>query len=117
MPRFQITGQLDINYYLVLNNMRDKAESRCQFGPYESKEAALAYHDSQLADQVWEDTGASGIEPYFNNQVFRKSFKKGSNLEWMNPLQPTERDEPGFFGHGVFRVLENLDIQSQTRLG
>jgi hypothetical protein len=119
MPRFSITGEIDIGYYLVLNDMRGRLEGQTPFGPYDSAEAALAFHDSEKAPESWKDPiGERLTDPCdYHGKVFNKSFKKGSALEWMNPLMPYEREKPGSHGHGVHRVLENLEIKTQTRIG
>jgi hypothetical protein len=55
-------------YWLVLNLMRDRAESQRAFGPFRSREDALALHDAELADEAWTDDN------------YRKSFRSISGL-------------------------------------
>lgn len=115
--RFSIGGEIDIGYYLILNDMRNRLEKQTVFGPYESHSAALAFHDGELAEAPWNDVRNELIEPEdYPNKRFGKAFKKGSILEWMNPLLSHERERPGSHGHGVRRVLQNLDITSQARI-
>lgn len=103
--RYSITGAIDEGYMLVLNPMTDRVESSMPFGPFETAEKALAFHDMHRAPELWKD-----------QDRWQKSFKKGSPLEWMNPLQPAEREKPNSFGHGVVFMRHNLQIFSKTKL-
>lgn len=115
MARYRITGTVDIGYWLVLNNMRDRLESCTPFGPFDTPEEALQFHDSQKAETSYVEEGPDGFEPDAMRN-FRKTFKKGGPLEWMNPLLDSERHQPSRFGHGVRRLMENLEINTQVKI-
>jgi hypothetical protein len=114
MALYHITGTAEIGYWLALNLMRDRLENITLFGPYDTKEAALAYHDGELAAEPWDDV-QEGAGHIGYAKTWRKVFKKGSPLEWMNPLHQAEREEPGFHQHGVHLRILDLKITSQVR--
>ena len=76
-------------YALVMNPMTDRAESQRIGAVSYDKQKLIDFHNSELADEIWEDGR------------FRKSFKKGSPLEWLNPIYSTEFEQRGTFGHGI----------------
>jgi hypothetical protein len=90
--------------YLCLQGMRGNSENQTFFGPFDDKQAAIAWHDGELAVQVWQDKGTDD----FGNvavKTYHKAFKVGSELEWFNPLLPDERLEPGHWGHGTHTLV------------
>lgn len=114
MPKYRVELEVDIGFVLVLNLMRDRIQAQREFGPYPSRQAAIDYHNSQLAPQPWKDVGDS---EFADNQTFVKAFKKGSPLEWMNPLRPEEFSQPGPYGHGIYEIISEQREISRTLIG
>ncbi len=100
MPKYIITGEVITGWFLVLNPMRSNAENRAKFGPYETAEAAKAFHSAELVP-AYSDTAPDSFN-VGSNKTYRKSFRAGGPLEWMNPLTENELITPGAFGHGIF---------------
>lgn len=85
-------------FYLLLNPVYDRAESIRAFGPFDSLQSVLAFHDDNL---IKDDTKVeqSVSDPY------SRSFIEGP-LFHMNKLCPDERGgDPGTFGHGIAQLL------------
>lgn len=74
-------------FKLILNPMTDRAESGRIVAIAYDRDEMVAWYNSQLADEVYQDG------------QWNKSFKKGSQLEWFNPV--FELDEIDMFGHGI----------------
>lgn len=94
-----------------MNLMRDRAESQRAVGPFDTREEAIEFHESEKAAKPWHDEGPSGFTG--ETVTFTKTFKPGSVMEWLNPLEPSEIECSGPFGHGVFQwdfiqVLERV---------
>lgn len=117
MANFQATVILDVSFFLVMNMMRNRCESQSAYGPFDSFELALAFHDGELAPESWSDKGRSDFSD--GEVSFCKSFKQGSPLEWFNPLTGEEREKGkrGVFGHGIYETTSIVSIQSQTQIG
>lgn len=103
---YLIEAVAEFHYQLVLNPIRSSAESQRFFGPFPTIEGVIAFYKSHLVEPYTE------TEPsLYNGQstVYRKTFRKGSPLEWMNPL-PDHDDllSPTTFGHGIHEVLVDI---------
>lgn len=85
-------------YILCLNPMTDRLESR--------KVICLATSIEKLKEWYFEQ---KSDKPY-NDDKWYKKFKKGSELEWFNPL-PNEVNFGEFndYGHGVFFDWFNME--------
>lgn len=105
MPKYHIVSEITTGFYLVLNPMRGRMEEHREFGPYQSKQEAINFHNSSLAPATYQEEGPSGFGS--GNQIFTKAFNKGSPLEWMNPLRPMEFDQPGSYGHGIYELVDS----------
>ncbi len=64
-------------FILILNHMRDRIEACSPRACAETKEAIEAFLARETAPAVYDD-----VE---DGHTWRKTFKKGSQLEWMNP--------------------------------
>lgn len=73
-------------YYLVMNPMTDRTESSRIAVMSENKERLVKYYVDNI------------IEVYDDGH-YRKSFKKGSPLEWYNPIRLDGVLSP--WGHGL----------------
>ncbi len=116
MPRFAVTAIANVQYWLLLNPMVGRIEAHDKFGPFESKEAALAFHDAEKVEP-YDDEGRDFFA--FNEdatKIYRKNFRKGGPLEWANPLTPAEREQPGQWHHGVHEVVEYDNIVRGAQL-
>lgn len=116
MARYQITGAVNIDYVLVMNMMRNRTESVTEVRRFDSKEELIAWYNAQLVP-VYRDEGPSGDFGGPETQIYNKSFAKGSELEWFNPLRPEEFERPNHYGRGVHLSYSNLDIEAKTLIG
>jgi hypothetical protein len=116
--RYQITAEVEYDYVLILNPMTGNLENRQQFGPFPTREALKAFYDAEVVEP-YEDQGPDFFSTVgATTKTYRKSFRKGGPLEWMNPLMPSEWEQPGFHHHGVHEVLAQiLNVYSKTPLG
>ena len=78
-------------FVLAMNQMQGRAETYTEVARAETREALVAFHERLRVD------------PYTDNR-WHKAFRKGSPLEWFNPLTPSELEGMGtnHFGHGIF---------------
>ncbi len=105
IQRVLIQAYATVTYYLVLNPMMGPMEGRAEFGPFLTKEDALSFMDAEKVETYSDQ----GVDTYNGGtKTYSKTFRKGGPLEWMNGLNPAERDCIGYFGHGVHRVLGDL---------
>ena len=74
-------------YYLVMNSMTERTESANIALMSDDKEKLINYYTNNLE--------------YYQDGNWSKSFKKGSFLEWYNPLWNLEENNPSIFGHGL----------------
>ena len=105
MPCYRITAVAVYESYLVLNPMMGNTEGQAKFGPFVTREAALAFYNQYKVDH-YTDEGPNTFDG--GTKMYTKSFAKGSPLEWMNPLNSFEMDSPGYHGHGIHEVLADV---------
>lgn len=115
MARYQITGEIDISYVLVMNLMRDRIENATEIRRFDSLEELRLWYNGLLV-APYSEMGPSGMIGE-RDQMFNKTFQKGSELEWFNPLREEEFTTPNHWGHGVHLVYSNLDIFNRTKVG
>ena len=104
--RQQITAIATFEYVLVLNPMTGNTEQGAEFGPFPTRDAALAFYNGEKVENYSEE-GPNMFGP--EKKKYQKAFRKGGLLEWMNPLHPTELEQPGIFNHGIHEVVTKLD--------
>lgn len=94
-------------YKLVLNNMTCNAEQGSIVAISTSHEKLVDWYHSQIAPKPWKDG------------QWRKTFAKGSPLEWYNPCHSLQLHDTYPFGHGVsdewVRECVYLDILEKGR--
>lgn len=73
-------------YYLIMNPMTDRAESGRIAMMSTEKDRLISHYKNEL------------VSPY-NDDRFRKVFKKSGPLEWFNPVLTMEGVDT--FGHGL----------------
>ena len=76
-------------YKLILNPMTGRCESGSVVAISLDYCKLVAWYNSQKAPTEYRDGG------------WNKTFKKGSRLEWFNPVSSLELNELGVFGHGI----------------
>ena len=106
MTRYAISAIATYEYWLILNPMMGNTENGVQFGPFPTRQDAVAFHNNEMVTPYTEDgpcTFGGGTKSY------SKTFRKGGPLEWMNPLQAPEFEKPDDFGHGIHEVLSHVD--------
>lgn len=90
-------------FVLVLNDMR---APRIEYGDHVAKAATredlVAYYVSLL------------VGPYSDGK-YSKYFKKGSPLEWYNPINDI-RGDPNSFGHGIHEMLTVDAVREKLRV-
>ena len=115
MARFSIVGEIDIYYVLVMNLMRDRVENATEIRRFDTLEELQEWYKSLLVSPYSEEGPSGGFDR--ETQMFNKTFLKGSDLEWFNPLREEEFTTPNRHGQGVHLVRSNLDIKSQSKIG
>lgn len=107
MAKYQINAVGVYQYFLVLNSMMSNIENGHEFGPFPTREELLSFYHSLKVEPYMEE----GPDLFGNAEVkkYSKSFAKGSELEWMNPLQENEFNTPNDFGHGIHEVLTRVE--------
>jgi hypothetical protein len=86
-------------YYLVMNPVTGRAEEQIVAFVSLSKESLIEAYNNER------------VEPY-DDERFRKSFRKGGPLEWMNRLYPFDV-EGSTFGHGIREEwVDSGDLES-----
>ena len=71
-------------YILCLADMHGGVDKSKPVAVFSELELLRSYYQSQLADAPWQD--AESPDNYGNVHKWHKVFKKGSPLEWYNPL-------------------------------
>jgi len=82
-------------HLLVLNSMHGKAETNQIAAACLDEQKLKAFHDENLAPEPYDDPDDSS-NPEFKDKVWRKVFKKGSPLEWYNPIGWHDPEFPGY---------------------
>lgn len=85
-------------YVLAMNPVTDRAERADNVAIATDREKLVAWYKDQLANETWVDG------------TFRKVFKKGSQLEWYNPLGDLSESFESMFGHGIHELWINEDV-------
>lgn len=102
MARYRLDLDVDISFYLVLNSIYAEAQNQVPFGPFDTRDQAIAAYRADLVEPY----GEEGVCAFSGNtKTFRKTFRKGSPFENCNPLSESELIEPGHFGHGIHEKI------------
>lgn len=111
---YSIRAKAKYGFYLLLNPMMSNAESRMEFGPFPTREAARAFYDAE-AVELYHESGADTFSTVGSTEKkYHKFFRKDGPLEWCNPLHESEWNTPGLFGHGLHEVI--LDVYDIERV-
>lgn len=70
-------------YALLMNNVRDRAESRTAVAVSYEPDRLIQWMESMKVPQYRDDHDV--VDSYDNSHGYWKSFAKGSPLEWYNP--------------------------------
>lgn len=114
-------------YTLALNPMQGNTEASTIVAIAYEKEKLEQWYKNQFAEEPWKDYGENSFPSkvdmggYSNtNHCWHKVFKKGSALEWYNPINlfdPNSMEGIGY-GHGIseqWTSQESIDnFNSQT---
>lgn len=107
MSLFKIVGIAEIHYELVLNVMMGKPEDYNAFGLFPTRQMAIDFYKSQLAEQSYEEEAFDAF--IGKRRTFIKHFKKGSPFEWLNPLTPEQLNEkPCSLNFGIQEIVVNV---------
>lgn len=105
MSSYQITAIGDYQFYIILQPMMGNTEGKKEFGPFNTREELMAFYNAEKVEPYSEEgPNMFGDGP----KQYRKSFRKGGPLEWMNPLMESEFEAPGWHGHGIYEVISNV---------
>jgi len=91
-------------YKLVLNPMRSSTEDGKMVAISYSKEKLLDWYKSEMAEKDYVEEGTPSFDCQGDSHQWRKTFKKGSVLEWYNPINLFDRNSiEGLkhYGHGI----------------
>ena len=115
MARYQITGVGVYGVILRMNNMMSNTEQATEFGPFEDVEAAKRFVNDRTVE-YYKDEGPCMFDQG-RNKSYSKCFRKGSELEWYNPLSEQEWQGLSSYGHGVMEVLIRVeDVVKQYKI-
>ena len=107
MARYQISAVGVYGVILRMNNMMSNTEQATEFGPFEDLEAAKRYVAERTVEH-YSDEGPSMFD-HGRTKQYSKCFRKGSELEWYNPLSEKEWEGLSSYGHGVLEVLLRVE--------
>ena len=108
-------------YKLILNPMRGNTEGAEMVAIAYDKNKLIDWYKGEMQEGGWKDYGESYFPPkgemggYENpNHCWHKTFKKGSVLEWYNPINlfDAEKMEGIGYGHGIseeWTIQEAID--------
>ena len=85
-------------YRLILNSMRGNTENRVIVAIAYEKQKLIDWYRSLLVEP-YDEVGTPAFDCQGDSHVWRKSFMKGSELEWFNPL--TDIETLDSYGHGI----------------
>ena len=91
-------------YKLILNPMRSNTEDGKMVAISYSKDKLLDWYKNEMEEKDYEEVGDPSFECHGDSHTWRKTFKKGSVLEWFNPINLFDRDSiEGIkeYGHGI----------------
>ena len=77
-------------YVLWMNPMRENTEVRKPMAGSYDKDKLIAWYNEQKAKDIWMDEGLRSFGCLGASHKWHKTFKKGSVLEWYNPLENFE---------------------------
>lgn len=80
-------------YLLYLNMMRDRAESSQCVAIADDPQKLIDWYNSLIIEPYSED-----FKEWDWTKTYRKTFRKGSSLEWFNPVSSFI---PNDYGHGI----------------
>lgn len=105
-------------YILVMNPMMGHTENRSAVAMSFEKEKLHQWYQDQICDP-WTDEGENSFEPtgdmggYYNeHHIWRKYFRRGSPLEWFNPIFD---ENLSIYGHGVDHCWVNEDMLEEFK--
>lgn len=82
-------------FLLVMNDMRDRCEGATIAAISTDYDYLVNWYREQFATEPYRDK-----EPYDEHSWY-KAFKKGSVLEWYNPISNTELNHCDYFNRGI----------------
>ena len=84
-------------YLLVMQPMTGNAENTSLEAASFEKQKLIDWHNEQKVE-LYNDEGPDNFGD--GSKCYRKQFRKGGPLEWMNPID-TPYFSPGTWGHGI----------------
>lgn len=106
------TAQVEVTtvFYLVLNPMTSNTETLSDTGPFNTRQEAIEFYESQRVEPYREE-GPDMFSFGSNTKMYTKYFRKGSVLEWMNPTDlEALQNGPNVFNQGIHSVVSKTHI-------
>ena len=89
-------------YRLILNPMRGNTEHGEVVAIAYERQKLIDWYNSLLAPEPYCEAGTPSFDCQGDSHTWRKSFIKGSELEWFNPHNDMETLNS--YGHGISDV-------------
>ena len=109
MYRWKVNCEIEYNYVLLLNPMTGNTENCVEFGPFPTVEAARAFYDAEKVE-LYEDMGPDFFSTVGGTEKkYRKTFRKGGPLEWVNPIPDMYWTQPDpHYNHGLHEIVARV---------
>ena len=85
-------------YKLILNPMRGHTEDASMVAISYEEQKLIDWYNEQVDNEGYVDEGTPSFDCHGDSHKWHKTFKKGSELEWFNPIGEWE---PNRHGHGI----------------
>ena len=82
----------------MLNPIRGNTEDAGMVALAYDKSRLLSWYEEQKEIEAYTEVGSPSFDDHGDTHKWHKTFKKGSPLEWYNPM---DSEEPNRDGHGI----------------
>lgn len=94
---------------ILMNDMRGKAENVQEIDmAFPDRQAAIDYINSQKVEPYQDEPS---MDDYGHTHGYSKTFKKGSPLEWFNPLSESQMQGDLIWNQGIVEIEEVMSPQ------
>lgn len=108
MSFYKIVGIAKFEFEIVMHLILGGPEDYNAFGRFPSRDLAISFYRSQLADQPYEE---EIFDPFTaTRKVVKKYFKKDSPMEWLDPLTEEQLNvKPCSLNFGIQEIVVNVE--------